>query len=82
MDDIIKTPIVEPVVLSEYRLTVEAISKQVRSDVKVDIKDIGRFAKEAVAVVSDEDGNVISPAQFGCIQLTPELKFFPIVGGS
>ena len=71
---------IETVELSAYRKTVESISTQIKAKTAVVIGDTTTFAKEAVAVVADKEGNVLSPAQFGCIQISPDLKFFPIVG--
>jgi len=81
IDTTAKEPIAIKPVVSDARKSIEALSTQIRSKVKVEIADINTFAKEAVAVISDKEGNTISPAQFGCIQIEPELKFFPVVGG-
>jgi len=79
-DAVANQPIAEKLILSDARKSIESLSIEIRKG-KVEIEDIHSFAKEAVAAISDKDGNVISPAQFGCIQIEPELKFFPIVGG-
>lgn len=71
------------IALSEERKEIEVISKTVKEGKeKVVIADINSFAKAAVAIVYDEEYSVLSPAQFGCIQITPEVKFFLLEGES
>ena len=69
-------------IVDVYRESCKVLSVKILAKEPVIITDPVSFAKEAVKTVIDADGNVTSKAMFGCIQLTPELKFFPIVGGS
>ena len=70
-----------PIKIDVYRESVKAISTRIIAKEKVTIDNPVAFAKEAVKAVVDDDGTVVSEAIWGCIQITPELKFFPIVGG-
>lgn len=74
-------PVPLPIKIDAYRESVKAASAKIIAKQKVTIDDPVAFAKEAVKAVVDDDGMVVSEAIWGCIQITPELKFFPIVGG-
>lgn len=63
-------------IVDVYRESCKVLSVKILAKEPVAITDPVSFAKEAVKTVTDADGNVTDKAMFGCIQLTPELRFF------
>jgi hypothetical protein len=70
-----------PIKIDAYRESVKTISTKLIAKKTVTIDDPVRFATEAVRSIVDDDGEVADEPIWGCIKLTPELKFFPVVGG-
>jgi hypothetical protein len=74
-------PVPSPIKIDAYRESVKAISAKIVAKETVAIDNPVRFAKEAVKAVVDDEGTVTGEPIWGCVKLTPELQFFPIVGG-
>ncbi len=55
-----------------------ALSKDIIDKKPVNV-DKAVFAREAVKIIVDEEGTVISPPVFGCVQIEPEFICFPVV---